>query len=41
MGIAAKGIYAIPFVTELKVALDWTFKHSSLDLFQWFKLEGI
>lgn len=40
-GYCNKGIRAIPFFTELKVIMDWTFIKTSLDLFQWFKLEDI
>ncbi len=35
------GFKAIPFVNEIKLALDWTFTKTSLDLFQWAKFESI
>ena len=39
------GIYAaykaIPFLYEIKLAIDWTFTSTCLDLFQWNKFEGI
>jgi piezo-type mechanosensitive ion channel component 1/2 len=28
---------AIPFLYELKIIIDWTFSHTSLTLFDWFK----
>lgn len=40
-GISVKGIAALPFLPLLKVIMDWTFSVTSLDLFQWFKLEDI
>jgi hypothetical protein len=30
---------AIPFLWEMKVIIDWTVTATSLDLFQWFKLD--
>ena len=30
---------AIPFLDELRILIDWTFTRTSLDLFQYFKLE--
>jgi hypothetical protein len=30
---------AIPFLWEMKVILDWTVTKTSLDLFQWFKID--
>ena len=39
------GIYAafkaIPFLYELKLAIDWTFTSTCLDLFQWNKFESV
>ena len=39
------GIYAaykaIPFLYEIKLAIDWTFTSTCLDLFQWNKFEGV
>ena len=32
-------IFAIPFLPQLKVMMDWTFVKTSLTLFQWFQLE--
>ncbi|EAR86334.2 transmembrane protein, putative (macronuclear) [Tetrahymena thermophila SB210] len=40
-GICAKSFRAIPFIQELKVVMDWTFTATTLDLFQWFKIEDI
>ena len=37
--IAFKVYRAIPFLTELKAILDWTVVRTSLDLFQWIKLD--
>ena len=37
--IAFKVYRAIPFLTELKAILDWTVIRTSLDLFQWIKLD--
>ena len=31
----------IPFLYEIKNAIDWTFTHTCLDLFQWNKFEAI
>lgn len=31
---------AIPFLYEIKLSIDWTFTSTSLDLFQWIKLES-
>lgn len=39
--LCVKTISAIPFLQELKVIMDWTFMKTSLDLFQWFKLDDI
>ncbi len=37
---AAFSVYkAIPFIYELRGIVDWTVSKTSLDLFQWFKLE--
>lgn len=36
---AFKVYRAIPFLTELKAILDWTVIRTSLDLFQWIKLD--
>ena len=33
--------HSIPFLYELKNAIDWTFTHTCLDLFQWNKFEAI
>lgn len=30
---------AIPFLWEMKVIIDWTVTRTSLDLFQWFRLD--
>ena len=39
------GIYsaykAIPFLYEIKLAIDWTFTSTCLDFFQWNKFEGV
>ena len=35
------GYKAIPFLYELKLAIDWTFSRTSLDIFQWNKFEGV
>ena len=32
---------AIPFLYEIKLAIDWTFTKTCLDLFQWNKFEGV
>lgn len=37
--MAFKVYRAIPFLTELKAILDWTVISTSLDLFQWIKLD--
>lgn len=37
--LAFKVYRAIPFLTELKAILDWTVIKTSLDLFQWIKLD--
>ena len=37
--ISFKVFRNIPFVFELRAILDWTITKTSLDLFQWFKLE--
>mmetsp|Transcript_22704 Transcript_22704/g.17128 ORF Transcript_22704/g.17128 Transcript_22704/m.17128 type:complete len:190 (+) Transcript_22704:1573-2142(+) len=29
----------IPFIWEMKVTTDWTFTKTTLDLFQWFKID--
>ena len=34
------GYKAIPFLYELKLAIDWTFTRTSLDIFQWNKFES-
>lgn len=31
----------IPFLYEIKMMIDWTFTATSLDLFQWIKLESV
>ena len=33
--------HSIPFLYEIKNAIDWTFTHTCLDLFQWNKFEAI
>ncbi|EGR26980.1 hypothetical protein IMG5_203790 [Ichthyophthirius multifiliis] len=40
-GICLKVFRAIPFMQQLKVVMDWTFTATTLDLFQWFKIEDI
>lgn len=30
---------ALPFLYELRSVIDWTFTSTSLDIFQWFKME--
>ena len=35
------GYKTIPFLYELKLAIDWTFTRTSLDIFQWNKFEGV
>ena len=35
------GYKAIPFLYEIKLAIDWTFTKTSLDLFQWNKFESV
>lgn len=40
-GVCVKTIRAIPFLQELKVIMDWSFMDTTLDLFQWFKIEDI
>ena len=35
------GFKAIPFINEIKLAIDWTFTKTSLDLFQWAKFESV
>ena len=35
------GYKAIPFLYEIKLAIDWTFTSTCLDLFQWNKFEGV
>lgn len=37
--IAFKTYRNVPFLYELRAILDWTITKTSLDLFQWFKLE--
>ena len=32
---------AIPFVYDIKLAIDWTFTKTALDLFQWNKFESV
>ena len=32
---------AIPFIYEIKLAIDWTFTKTCLDLFQWNKFESV
>jgi hypothetical protein len=32
---------AIPFLWEMKVITDWTVTKTSLDLFQWFRLDDV
>jgi hypothetical protein len=36
-----KALWNIPFIFELKVLMDWTILPTSLDIWQWFKLEDI
>jgi len=36
-----KGFRAIPFVYEIKMAIDWGRLSTSLDIFQWIKLDEI
>ena len=38
---AASLFQMIPFLYEIKNAIDWTFTHTCLDLFQWNKFEAI
>ena len=38
---AASLFKMIPFLYEIKNAIDWTFTHTCLDLFQWNKFEAI
>lgn len=40
-GYTMQILRSLPFLTELKLVMDWTFVQTSLDLFQWFKLEDI
>ena len=40
-GIINNSFNNIPFVYELKLAIDWTFTSTCLDLFQWNKFESI
>ena len=35
------GFKAIPFLYEIKLAIDWTFTSTCLDLFQWNKFENV
>ena len=35
------GFKAIPFLYEIKLAIDWTFTRTSLDIFQWNKFESV
>ncbi len=35
------GFKAIPFVYEIKQAIDWTFTRTSMDFFQWNKFESV
>ena len=35
------GYKAIPFLYEIKLAIDWTFTRTSLDIFQWNKFESV
>ena len=37
--IKRKIFFSIPFLFELNTILDWTITTTSLDLYQWFKLE--
>lgn len=39
--MCVKVFRGIPFLQELKVIMDWTFTATTLDLFQWFKIEDI
>jgi len=39
--VCLKTFRAIPFFSEIKTFMDWTFTTTSLDLFQWLKLEEI
>lgn len=38
-GLFFRAYKAIPFLWEMKVIIDWTVTATSLDLFQWFKLD--
>ena len=40
-GIIYNSYKAIPFLYEIKIAIDWTFTKTCLDLFQWYKFEGV
>ena len=40
-GIIYTSYKAIPFLYEIKIAIDWTFTKTCLDLFQWYKFEGV
>jgi len=39
--VCLKTYRAIPFFSEIKTFMDWTFTTTSLDLFQWLKLEEV
>ena len=40
-GMIYNAYKAIPFLYEIKLAIDWTFTKTCLDLFQWYKFEGV
>ena len=35
------GYYNIPFIFELRCFIDWTYTQTSLDVYQWIKLNQI
>jgi hypothetical protein len=40
-GVIYNSFKAIPFLYEIKLAIDWTFTKTCLDLFQWNKYESV
>ena len=40
-GLIYNGYKSIPFLYEIKLAIDWTFTGTCLDIFQWNKFESI
>ena len=40
-GVIYNSFKAIPFLYEIKLAIDWTFTKTCLDLFQWNKFESV